>query len=309
LPRARIFISCGQRGNVNEPTSEAGIARKIESKLTELDFEPYLSIEQHSLTGFTDNILPRLEKSEYYLMIDFRREKINEGEFRGSLFSHQELAVATYLKKEHSLIFQEKGVSERDGIKGFIQCNPISFEDRNTLVGLVIEKILAEGWHTNWRNELEIIREDAESEFIPNTPFGPSTWYHIRVKNNHDKKIANNCVVYLLLIRDLDRHSERIPQLIEFKWKGVTTQSVSIPPGQFRYLDAFYVKQDSQNLIHLSFNNFLADTTTFSPSYTIIGPGTFQLKFVIYSAEFQAVNKRFNLRIGTSVDDLVFYGN
>jgi hypothetical protein len=73
------------------------------------------------LNGFTENILPMLEKSEYYLFIDFRREEIGSQRFRGSLFSHQELGIATYLKKEHILIFQEKGVLDRDGIKGFIQ--------------------------------------------------------------------------------------------------------------------------------------------------------------------------------------------
>jgi hypothetical protein len=61
-----------------------------------------------------------LEKSEYYLFIDFRREELGSQRFRGSLFSHQELGIATYLKKEHILIFQERGVLERDGIKGYV---------------------------------------------------------------------------------------------------------------------------------------------------------------------------------------------
>lgn len=302
--KARIFISCGQRDD-----NEVEIANQLEMKLKKLDFEPYLAIEQHSLSGFTENILPQLEKSEYYLMIDFKRERIKDNEFRGSLFTHQELAIATFLKKEHILVFQEIGVRERDGIMKFIQCNPISFSERNTLIELILENIRDENWHPNWRNELEMVRANNELPFISETFFGPTTWYHIKVNNNHDKKIASNCVAYLLLIRNLDSNVETIPELVEFKWKGVITQSVTIPPGQFRYLDAFSIIHDSQNIVYLSFNRLLTDTNVFLPSYTLCGPSNYQLEFVIYSTEFQPIRKQFNLRIGTTTEDIKFDAN
>ncbi len=71
--------------------------------LEECGFEVYVAPDQHSLEGFTQNILSNLEKSEYYLFIDFIREEIENKEeksktsrnFRGSLFTHQELGIAT----------------------------------------------------------------------------------------------------------------------------------------------------------------------------------------------------------------------
>lgn len=36
---------------------------------------PYIAVEEQTLKGFTQNILPRLNESEYYIFIDFRREQ------------------------------------------------------------------------------------------------------------------------------------------------------------------------------------------------------------------------------------------
>jgi hypothetical protein len=160
--KSRVFISCGQHGNTQDPTSERGTITILKQELERRGFEVYIAVEQHTLNGFAENILSVLEKAEYYLFVDFRREEVvsEKGQykidqkFRGSLFSHQELGVATYLKKEHILIFQERGVLKRDGIKGFIQANPISFNSRSELPAIIIEAIENEHWHTGWRNEL-----------------------------------------------------------------------------------------------------------------------------------------------------------
>jgi hypothetical protein len=63
--KARIFISCGQ----NEG-DEKEIAIKIADKFQGMGFDPYIAIEEQVLKGFTENILPRLDESEYYLFID-----------------------------------------------------------------------------------------------------------------------------------------------------------------------------------------------------------------------------------------------
>jgi len=71
-----------------------------------------------------------LAASEYFVFVDFKRERLNDTiECRGSLFSHQELAIASFLDLE-VLAFQEAGVKQSDGIMGFLQANAISFTDR-----------------------------------------------------------------------------------------------------------------------------------------------------------------------------------
>ena len=123
--RARIFISCGQREGY-----ESELANTIAHRLIQRGFDPYITVEEQVLRGFTQNILPRLEESEYYLFIDFRREIVlddygNCMGNRGSLFSHQELAIAAFLNKP-VIAFRERAVMGRDGVSGFLQINSIS---------------------------------------------------------------------------------------------------------------------------------------------------------------------------------------
>ncbi len=75
--QSKVFITCEQHGSADDPTSELGIATIVKRRLEELGFEVYIAIEQHTLNGFTENIIPSLQESEYYLFIDFNREKNN----------------------------------------------------------------------------------------------------------------------------------------------------------------------------------------------------------------------------------------
>jgi hypothetical protein len=68
---ARVFISCGQRQD-----DEIDIAEKIALELQNMGFEPYIAVKEQTLKGFTENILPRLDESEYYIFIDFKREQL-----------------------------------------------------------------------------------------------------------------------------------------------------------------------------------------------------------------------------------------
>src|SRR5438477_12554495 len=112
-PRARVFISCGQsRGSDEEST-----ASDIATRLRELGFDPYIAVQEQTLRGLKENIFEQLAKSEYFVFVDFKREQLaNSGPpiHRGSLFSHQELAVASYLDID-LMAFQESGGKHDDG--------------------------------------------------------------------------------------------------------------------------------------------------------------------------------------------------
>jgi hypothetical protein len=316
LIKSRIFISCGQRGSQIDPNSEISIITSLKNLLEGLDFEVYVGVEQHSLQGFTENILSALEKCEYYLFIDFTRNQIiNENEeydkidqkYRGSLFSHQELGIAVYLKKEHTLIFQEKEVLERDGIKGFIQANPITFDERKDLPTRVIEAIKKEGWHTGWRNELQMERRNEEYVDTFYLPTGSCVrFFHVLVKNNHNLKTAYECSVYLTSITDLTNGLVRRPPLVEFKWEPMKTKSVTILPKQTRAFDAFFVEKHLPNVIHLAINPFLVDFSGIYLPYIITGPGKYELEYTMVSPEFGSLLHRFYLHIGTNLDHLEF---
>ena len=154
---ARVFLSCGQRPD------ELDIAKEILDKLYEMGFEPYIALVEQSLLGIKENIFRRLQESEYFIFIDFRRERlarfIDENiedikVHRGSLFSNQELAIATFLQDIDVIAFQEIDVKKEDGILKYIQANCYPFSDRGNLPDLVIKKVRERGWIPFWRKEL-----------------------------------------------------------------------------------------------------------------------------------------------------------
>jgi hypothetical protein len=106
--KAKVFLSCGQSKGSDEPV----VTERIAQKICALGFECYVAVAEQSLRGLRENIFAQLESSDYLVFIDFKREelKVNGGLpiCRGSLFSHQELAIASFLEIP-VLPLQEKG--------------------------------------------------------------------------------------------------------------------------------------------------------------------------------------------------------
>src|ERR1041385_8826331 len=114
---SRVFISCGQSA------AELDVAGLIKQVLTDLGFEPYVAAQVQSVRALRENIFQQLRDTEYFLFVDFRREQLVQPDdviYRGSLFSHQELAIASFIELQ-ILAFQEEGVKKLDGILGQLQ--------------------------------------------------------------------------------------------------------------------------------------------------------------------------------------------
>jgi hypothetical protein len=306
LPKARIFISSGQKNELEGLTSEKAIVSEIKQMLErDFDFEVYVATEKHTIEGFTENILRNLEKSEYFLFVDFSRESIDPTENirRGSLFSHQELAIAVYLRKQ-LLVFQENSV-KREGILSFIQANPIQILDRSKLVEQIKSNIKIEGWKSGWRNELEMMR--IQDEYV-DAPYREATrrvrFFHISVKNKHDTKTAHDREVYLQKIVNLETGDSIVPPMIELKWENMKTESVTILPDQERRFDAILIDHFSDPQIHLGFNTFLIDYENQIMKYKLQERGRYELEFGLISREFSPVKKKFYLDYQSSLNDI-----
>src|SRR4029077_4936269 len=106
--KSKIFLSCGQ----NE--REAPVAGEVEGMLTAAPygFQVYVAKKVQSIFEVTSGIIKELKNSDYYLFINFRREKLKcwRSESRGSLFSHQEFAIAYALEFERILVVNQEGV-------------------------------------------------------------------------------------------------------------------------------------------------------------------------------------------------------
>jgi hypothetical protein len=298
---ARVFISCGQA----KDTEETQVANAISQKLKELGFEPYIAINEQTLLGLRENIFERLRNSEYFIFVDFNRERISGNirrpTYRGSLFSHQELAIASYIDIE-VLAFQERGVKVDDGIMRFLQLNAQAFGDRNSLHDVIGSKVQQRGWDPQWRNEIRIERTSSQSSDALQVPAGTmARYFHLEVHNRHRERTAANCYAYLEKVIDLSKGQELPIKSIEFKWAGYTHPSVHIPPRTMRQLDAFFVFLNAPT--QLRFNTF-ADSTEFVPQVT--GPGEYEMHYLVTADNFAPARASFKLSLGASLAAISF---
>lgn len=298
--RARVFISCGQ----SKHTDEVKVAHEIAERLTRMGFEPYIAVEEQTLRGVKENLFGQLEKSEYLVFVDFRREKIvtHEGEvFRGSLFSHQELAVSAYLDKQ-LIAFQEEGVKQDDGLIRFLQSNATRFSDRHLLASVVADMVQTKGWNPAWRNELVLRREPEQHVDATVHPQGrPARYFHINVRNPHVSKPAINCYVYLERVEDLESRMILPVETIEFKWQGYVMPNAVIGPGSARNFDAFWVYRDTSP--DPNFNIF-SDFTGFL--LALRGRRRLELTFAVLSENFPLARGTFELHLGSTLDEVRF---
>jgi hypothetical protein len=283
--RARVFISCGQ----SKDTDEVQIASGIRDRLGELGFDTYIAVAEQTLLGVRENIFERLRKSEYFIFVDFKREKLSGSRLhRGSPFSHQELAIASFLGID-VLAFQERGVKPTDGLLQFLQTNCIPFTDKHTLPNLVADFVGQRRWDPRWRNELIL-------EASPPVVTDSFKAFHVRVRNHHREKLAVNCLAYLESAIKLP--CTRIPlETIEFKWAATRLPSVSIAAGGMRLFDAFFIRPAQPNNVLFQ---VLTDTAGYVPQLPH-EVGEYELSYIVRAENFPEARGRFILDLRSSL--------
>jgi hypothetical protein len=300
-PRARVFISCGQ----SKESDESQVAREISARLERLGFDPYIAVAEQTLRGVKENIFEQLRKSEYFLFVDFKRELLGDSQVcRGSLFSHQELAIASFLDID-VLAFQEKGVKPTDGLLQFLQTNSIPFTDKNTLAHVVADLIQQREWDPNWKNELVLgVPEPVDNVHafdLTGRSVGLTKCFHISVHNHHREKLAVNCYAYL------ERISKRpdmnvAPKTIEFKWAGTQLPSVAIVAGSSRLFDAFHILHAQPTMVQFQVHT---DSTSYLPQPPQT-EGQYELSYLVTAENFAPARGRFILDLRSSLAETTF---
>jgi hypothetical protein len=295
--RARVFISCGQ----SKHTNEIQIAHQIKDRLERLGFDAWVAVEEQTVRGLTENIFEQLRKSEYYVFVDFKRERLGASRWhRGSLFSHQEFAIAAFLDIGNVVAFQEMGVKTDDGMLRVLQGNAIQFTDRHTLSRVIADTVRQRRWRPNWRNELVLARKPKEATKTP-TQFRDGSikdaWYfHIEVHNHHREKMATNCNVYLEKAIKLPNTIIQL-KTVEFKWEGFGFPSVGIAAGKSRAFDAFFIMPSAPT--KLCFNVF-TDSPAYYPRFPE-GPGEYELSYLVTALNFPPARGSFHLSLNSVI--------
>lgn len=310
--RARVFISCGQ----SKQSTEVDTARSIAKRLEELGFDPYIAVEEQTLSGLRENLFRRLQDSEYFVFVDFKREKLvprEHGRFglvqlgnlqhRGSLFSHQELAIASYLDIP-VMAFQEKGVKPDDGIIRFLQTNATPFSDRHLLPNVIADEVQKRNWNPHSISELALERDPEQcGHHNVATSAGvvePCRFYHVDVRNLHHRKTATNCYVYLEKVVKLSGPTPVVVPFksVELKWSGYTLPNAHILPQTARPFDGFAILESRPTELH--FVSF-SDSLEFGrPSIQVAGK--YELDYAVVSDNFPIARATLALNLSQTLD-------
>jgi hypothetical protein len=293
---ARIFVSCGQSKN----SDEIEIARAVVAELTLLGFEPWLAVENQTLRGIQEFVFDALKSSEYFILLDFKRERIGRTRFRrGSLFSHQELAIASFLGIE-LLAFRESE-AKLEGLLSFVGANAKIFDDRKLLPNIVaaaVRDLVKTGkWSITWRNELLLERDSAQYADALWKNGDSGRYFQIMVRNRHRHKVARDCYVYLEKATELDSGITIPLNTFELKWDGFVLPNVNVLPLQFRRFDAACVAHSMPG--KLTFSMMFSDAAGLAPN--IEGKGRYELTYVVLSSNFPPARASFILNLDSQL--------
>ena len=302
--KAKVFLSCGQSKGSDEPR----IAEKIQDRIRNLGFDCYMAVAEQSLRGLRENIFAQLESSDYLVFVDFKREELSipnsKPAWRGSLFSHQELAIASYLEIP-ALVFQENGVKPLDGMLGAMQANAVPFTDKNLLPNAIADFVGERSrngeWPTDSKSILTLDVTDPPYTDALQTQMGMRRFYHIAVRNHHHRKAALYCSAHLDTILNEKTKQLTRPKTVEFKWSGTTISAVRIAPKTVREFDAvdFFLWPT----IDPQFAP-LTDSPHYRPK--LEGPGKYVLSFSVASQNFETTTRDFVLEYAKGAESVTF---
>jgi hypothetical protein len=150
---SKVFVSCGQ-ANDQEKRTAGKICRLLEKR----GFQPYLAVQVQTIKDINGGIIRELKNSDYYVFVNFRRERLSSRgsrrkQFRGSLFSNQEFAIAYALDFEKFLVVNQSGVKP-EGMLRYIGLNTETFDDHSDCLAAVAKAIKDAHWKSDYSRRL-----------------------------------------------------------------------------------------------------------------------------------------------------------
>ena len=292
---ARVFISCGQRKGEREVVS------KVATWFSDEGFRPYVALEAQSILDINSGIIRELRRADYYVFIDFRREKMearNQPDvFRGSLFSHQELAIAYVLGFDNAIFFRETGVG-LEGFGAFLMTNATLFQDRATLPALVADAVRRRRWSSRYSRNLVVGPLWWSDQPIQ---YGPlkGRFLYVDVQNRRSDVAASETVARLASIQLEGKESTRSPNRSPLKVTGqaIAYQQTIWPEDQGAF-DLLCV--DLENGARVYLNNAL---DVIPAPILFERPGTHLLHYEVFAPGFERVPFRIRLRTRTNCAD------
>lgn len=145
-----VFLSSGQDDR------ELKIAQRIAALLEGPPFglTVFIARSTNNLRSLNNDVLTKLAYADYVIFVNFLREG---AKFSGSIYAHQELAMALALGHEQLLLFSEQGAPDEGIIRFVVQNRPV-FTNENELLELIRADVEREGWRPDHSRFLRATR-------------------------------------------------------------------------------------------------------------------------------------------------------
>jgi hypothetical protein len=244
---AKVFISCGQKSAKEEKAAKS-VGDWFESK----GFQPYVAIEVSTISDLNKQVIAELKSSDYFVFINFAREKILSGKKafrRGSLYTNQELAVAISLDfTDRMMILVNQRGAEKEGIFKIMVCNTDEFDTFDEVLPIIQKRVSAEGWDKSFSRHLSVDNygidpvpvsyRDREERLLR---IG-----HIDVHNSRPDVPASDCAIRLLKIFSEIQGERLSPDRERLKvTMRLGAYQQSIWPNSYGTFDLFGIDQKS----------------------------------------------------------------
>ncbi len=287
---ARVFISCGQAND-----EERGVAADLEKWFRSEGFDPYVAVQVQTIGDLNAGIIGALKASDYYLFVNFPRETVvaqDKGWRRGSLYSHQELAIAYALGFEHFLVVNHKHV-KHEGVQEFIVSNVPEFERAGDVLPLVAEAVGTARWTPLYSRHLSLdpLRWADPVTYGDHAGRRRQKTLHGDVRNNRSDRAAYHVVAHLNEVIDLNanQHLDHGDRML-LKASGFLGYEHTIWPTSSCPFDLLAVSVDNPTLI------FLNSSLDLIPRTPIIQvPGVYELGYRFIAEEYPLLERRVRL--------------
>jgi len=288
----KVFISCGQATD-----EERGIAAQLKEWFQKEDFEAYVAIQAQTIQDVNSAIIGELKSSDYYVFIDFPRECLlsdSKNNYRGSLFTHQELAIAYLLGFEKVLFLQHNDV-RLEGLLRYMASNAIKFSQSSEVVGRVKQAVSERRWVPSYTRHLmasNLHWSDGILTYISHSTGERFTgrFLYIDIQNHRHDIAAFNTVARLASISDPNGNELSLADRSHLKVTGQPGYSQTIWPQSHGAFDLLLSKAEKGGSIHLN------SSLDLSPKPPIISqPGQYVLGYEVLAESFPVLSFRIKL--------------
>ena len=280
----KIFISCGQAD-----AEERQIAAEVSALLIKLGFPPpYIAIQAQAIQDINFSIISNLKNSDYYIFIDFAREKIGRRGwfkplFRGSLFTNQELAIAYVLEYKEVLYLQQEGVN-LEGLGKYLLSNAVKFKHKSEVPQIVEQEVKVKGWLPTYSRHLALgmPAHGQVCQYTDHTGTYQEYIWLLEVENLRYDTAAFDTVARVNEITLPSGNKISCPDREFLKWAGKSNAySATILPRANARFDLFALDQSNTSNLYLHSEQDFTHRTPILSS-----PGSYILHYQVFSKGF-----------------------